>query len=119
MDISAIAAHNDLRTFMADQNRHETELAQFQSILEQAMANSVAIDRAAIRHAAEEFESFFLQKMFRAMRSTTLNENSFVPMSSAETIFTEMLDEEVSRSAAAAGGIGLADMIYRQMTKNF
>jgi len=56
--------------------------------------------------------------MFREMRRTTENEKTFMPKSNAERIFTEMLDEEMSNKAAAAGGFGLADMIYRQMTMN-
>ena len=74
----------------------------------------------AIRYAAETFESYFIQMMFREMRrsSETLNENSFIPRSQAERIFTEMLDEETAISAAANGGIGLADMIYNQMTRH-
>jgi len=115
------------RDFHTTQHTHEQTVGRFQEMFNQALearpaaadpnAGSV-VDRAALRHAAEMFESYFLQMMFREMRSTTLNENSFMPKSHAEKIFTDMLDEQVSKDAAAAGGMGLADMIYRQMTRH-
>ncbi|MCL2603169.1 MAG: rod-binding protein [Defluviitaleaceae bacterium] len=120
-----IGSYNaQFRDFAVSQNQHEAELGRFQNIFAQAVENRTnptsenAIDRAEIRHAAEMFESYFLQIMFREMRRTTLNENSFIPKSHAEKIFTEMMDEQVSKDAAAAGGIGLADMIYKQMTRH-
>jgi flagellar protein FlgJ len=118
------AANTQFRDFSMTQQRHESEIGRFQEIFNQAMENQAnpaegsVVDRAAIRQAAEMFESYFLQIMFREMRKTTLNENSFIPKSHAEKIFIEMMDEQVSKDAAAAGGIGLADMIYNQMTRH-
>jgi flagellar protein FlgJ len=107
------------------QQRHESEIGRFTTILNDAMERQLnpgtegsTVDRAELRHAAEMFESYFLQMMFREMRKTTVNENSFIPKSHAEKIFQEMLDEQVSKDAASAGGIGLADMIYKQMTRH-
>ncbi|MCL2203071.1 MAG: rod-binding protein [Defluviitaleaceae bacterium] len=119
------ASNTQLRDLAMTQQRHSSEIGRFQEMFAQAMDNRIdpshegtVLDRAAIRHAAEVFESYFIQMMFREMRKTTLNENSFIPKSHAEKIFTSMKDEEVSKQAAAAGGIGLADMIYRQMTRH-
>jgi len=119
------ASNAQFRDFAMTQQRQEAEIGQFQRILTNAMerqTNPVAdvpqINRAEIREAAEKFESYFINLMFREMRRTTqnFNEGSFIPQSHAERIFTEMLDEAVAEDAARAGGIGLADMIYRQMT---
>ena len=118
--VSGISNQADIgRSSIADMHRQTAELNRFQDVLTQAIESQEEQDRAAIRAAAEEFESFFIQMMFREMRNTTLNENSFIPRSNAEQIFTDMLDEEVARQSASSGGIGIADMIYRQMTKNF
>ena len=88
----------------------------FEDMLQSAQA---AQDYAAIRSASIEFESYFIQTMFREMRRTlTSDENSLIPRSHAEEIFQEMLDEQVARNAATVGGIGLADMIVRQFTQN-
>jgi len=96
-------------------------IEQFRAMMDAIVATDneeqMAENRAQIRAAAEMFESYFLQQLFSAMRSTTgFNENSLIPQSNAERIFTEMLDEEMANSAAQQGGVGLADMIYRQMT---
>ena len=107
--------------FTAAQHQHEADIARFQTLFNDALerrGEAEEIDRAAIRNAAEMFESYFINLMFREMRRTTENEHTFMPKSNAERIFTEMLDEEMSNQAAAAGGFGLADMIYRQMTMN-
>jgi flagellar protein FlgJ len=126
MDISGIS-NSQFRDFAVTQNRQEAEVNRFRDLLATAMEGQVGpnhegtvLDRAEIRNAAEMFESFFINMMFREMRRTSahLNENSFLPKSHAEKIFTEMMDEQVAENAARAGGIGIADMIYKQMTRH-
>ena len=130
MDISGITSNSNMHTSWADLQRRETDLSNFQSLLEEAIearnaaGNSdsdsvVAAHRAQIRQAAEMFEAYFLQVMFREMRRTGIDDDGFVPKSHAERIFTEMLDEQVATQAASSGGFGLADMLYAQMTRQF
>jgi len=95
----------------------ESKLSNFQTVFENIRDNPDA-DRAQMRQAAEMFEAFFLQMMFREMRSTNFNQEGLFARSHAENIFTEMLDETISDKAAAQGGFGLADMLYAQMTRN-
>lgn len=101
----------------------ENEFAQFQTIFEQAMERQDRAledsERAQIRKAAELFESYFLNLMFRNMRNVNFDEDGFIPRGNAERIFTEMLDEVIADKAAAQGGFGLADMLYAQMTQHF
>jgi flagellar protein FlgJ len=111
------ASNTQFRDFTAAHQRHETEINRFREIFDRA-TESQEVDRAAIRNAAEMFESYFLQLMFREMRKTSENERTFIPKSHAERIFTDMMDEEVAKNAASAGGVGLADMIYKQMTRH-
>jgi Rod binding domain-containing protein len=110
---------------MQVQNR-EDEFIRFQDILERVWASSEesreaveAHERAQIRKSAEMFESYFLNVMFRQMRSVNFNEDGFIPRGNAERIFTEMLDETIADKAATQGGFGLADMLYAQMTRQF
>lgn len=66
------------------------------------------------RKVAQDFEAMFIHQMFKAMRQT-------VPVASEENtdparrIFTEMMDEEVARLGSTQGGLGLADLVYRQL----
>ena len=125
MDITGIINTSDARATAMSDARHAAEIAEldrFREILAAAIADSeVALNErsAQIRKAAEAFESYFIQIMFREMRRTTFDEQGLFPRSNAERIFTDMLDEEIAKSAASGRGIGLADMIYRQMTRDF
>ena len=82
----------------------------FQAAMEAALQHN---DESGLKKACESFESYFLQIMFREMRST----GGFVAKSNAEMIFEDMLYEEYSKTAASMGGIGLADMMIRQLRR--
>ncbi|MCL2616096.1 MAG: rod-binding protein [Defluviitaleaceae bacterium] len=95
--------------------RMSQEQNSFEAALNNAQNDLQSLDDVQLRKATKEFEAFFLNMMFREMRSTVGNEHSFLPQSNAERVFQEMLDEEKARAATAAGGIGLADMMFRQI----
>ena len=75
-------------------------------------------ERQAIQEAAEAFESYFIQIMLREMRRTLSDDGGLIPRSQAERIFTDMLDEERAKEMARGGGIGLAQVIVQQMTRD-
>jgi flagellar protein FlgJ len=117
MDITGIMNH-EIRAFMNESQRHDATVSAFQSVLDRAMENRDAVEDKALREACESFESYFLQMMFREMRKTSFNaDNGFFTKSQAEKLFTDMMDEEVSKAAAKTGGIGLADMMYKQLSR--
>ncbi|MCL2171593.1 MAG: rod-binding protein [Defluviitaleaceae bacterium] len=74
-------------------------------------------DDAALWNAAVEFEAFFINMMFREMRNTVNREDGIIPMSMGEEVFQEKLDTEMSAAAARGNGIGLAQVIFRQMSR--
>ena len=86
----------------------------FKTALEAAVRQN---DDTQLRKACEGFESYFIQSMFREMRKTSLSTGGIFEKSNAEKIFEDMLYEEYSKTAAAKGGVGLADMMYRQLSK--
>jgi len=74
-------------------------------------------DDAALMAAAQEFETHFIQQLFRAMRSTVDTSNSLIPRSQTEEIFQDMVDEMTARNAVVGGGgVGLAQQIFNQIT---
>ena len=97
--------------------RMRQEIQGFEATLKNAASALESIEDTQLRRATIEFESFFLNMMFKEMRKTVGNEHSFLPQSNAERIFNEMLDEERAKAAANAGGIGLADMMYQQLRR--
>lgn len=75
-------------------------------------------DTSQIRRAAVEMESFFINQMFQALRNTVPEREGIFARSNAEKIFQDMLDEETANNLAQSGGIGIADIIYADMTRN-
>jgi len=78
--------------------------------------SALSQDDAALMHAAQEFEGYFLQMMFRAMRDTVHSDDGILPQSETQRIFQDMLDEQFAISASRGGGMGLAQQIFNQMT---
>ena len=74
-----------------------------------------AAEAVDIRKAAADFESVFINQMFQAMRKTVPQVGLFGQDSAGQT-FREMLDQEWSKSIAESGGMGLGEMLYRQLT---
>lgn len=122
MDISAISSTAGSRASSVAAQLQDSNVERFQSIMERAVNGESEQDlsRAQMREAAEMFEAHFLQMMFRQMRATNLNEDGFFSRNNAENIWTDMLDEVMADQASQTnGGMGLADMIYRQMTLRY
>lgn len=70
--------------------------------------------RQGLREAASEFESLFINQMLKSMRET-ITKSELFHGGNAEEIYTSMLDAELSKNMARSGGIGLADMLLRQL----
>jgi Rod binding domain-containing protein len=67
-----------------------------------------------LREACEGFEAIFLQKMWKQMRQTV--PKGYLDSKDAE-MYQSMFDIELSKKMASAGGIGLADMLYEQLSQ--
>ena len=70
----------------------------------------------ALREACEGFEAMFLSMMYKQMRATVPEGGLFGKKSNALEIFEDMRDAEMMNAAAKSGGIGIADMMYQQLT---
>ena len=71
-----------------------------------------------LRDVSQMYEKHFLGEMLKAMRST-VHEGGFIQSNQAEKIFKEQLDQEYVEKWGAQGGIGLADLIYKQMVDKY
>ncbi len=67
-----------------------------------------------LKEACKGFETMFLQMMYRQMRKT-VPENAMFKKSNAMNIFEDMRDSELMKQTADGGGVGLADLIYKQL----
>lgn len=67
-----------------------------------------------LKNVSQLYEKQFLREMLKAMRGT-VSEGGFMPANNAEKIFREQLDQEYVEKWGDRGGIGLADMIHKQL----
>ena len=70
-------------------------------------------DDVKLKKTCQDLEAVFLNMMMADMRKTVQKSN--LVDSSKEEIMRSMLDSEMTKDMAKAGGIGLADMMYRQL----
>lgn len=67
---------------------------------------------AKLKSACADFESIFMQQMLKEMRKT-VKKTGMVHGGQAEEIFSDMLDEERSKTME----IGLGDILFMQLSK--
>ena len=77
----------------------------------------VAQRNQEIKDASVQLEALLLKMMYNEMWKTVPKDELFGE-SNAMDIYRDMYNEELTKKAAEGGGIGLADYIYKQLTKN-
>lgn len=71
-----------------------------------------------LREVSNMYEKHFLGEMMKAMRGT-VHESGFIQQNNGEKIFREQLDSEYVNKWGEKGGIGLSDLIYKQLVDKF
>lgn len=71
-----------------------------------------------LKKACQDFESIFVNYMMKQMRQT-VTKSSVMGTSQAEKLYTSMLDNEIAKNVSQARGIGLASILYEQMSGIF
>ena len=75
-------------------------------------------EKARLKKACKEFESILISYMFKSMRDTVqksglLDESETSP----ENMFRSMFDAEVAKEMCMKNNLGLAELLYRQLTE--
>ncbi len=70
---------------------------------------------SAKHEVAQQFEALFIQTMLKNMRAASIGDS--LTNSDQVELYQEMMDKQLSVSMAKAGGIGLADMIEKQLNQ--
>ena len=71
-------------------------------------------DEIQLQKACSEMESLFLNHLLQKMRST-IEKSDLFGGGQTEELYTSMLDGEIARNLAKAGGIGLAGVLQQQL----
>lgn len=70
---------------------------------------------AALKAVAQQFESIFTGMLLKSMREATPQESMFD--SEQSRLYTQLYDQQLSQKLSAGKGIGLADMMVKQLTR--
>ncbi len=84
--------------------------------LEGLKKGAKADDPKAIRAAAQQFESLFTDMMLKSMREA--NPGSGLGDSQESELYQGMYDQQIAVQMSQGKGIGLADMLVQQLTRN-
>lgn len=84
--------------------------------LESLKRSVKADDPKAIRAAAQQFESLFTTMMLKSMREAKVGQG--LGESSQSDLYQDMYDQQVALKVAQGRGLGLADMLVQQLTRN-
>jgi peptidoglycan hydrolase FlgJ len=70
-------------------------------------------EEGAVRAAARQFETLLLDMMLKSMRETVPGDSLFD--NEGSRMFTSLLDQQFARGIAEQGGLGLADLLVKQL----
>ena len=71
-------------------------------------------DPAVLRDVANQFEALFVQQMLKSMRDASLGD-PLLGNSDQHEMYQEMMDQQLAVEMSSGKGIGLADMLVRQL----
>ena len=87
-----------------------TDFSQFVDLRRMAGQN----DRAALEEVAGQFEALFIQTLLKNMREASLGDG-LLGKDQAHEMYEGMLDQQLSVEMASGKGIGIAEMLVRQL----
>lgn len=74
-------------------------------------------DKQALKKVCQDFESIMLNMMYKQMKAS-IPKSGLLNEDSGKEIFDSMLDDKLMENASKSGTVGLADMMYKQLSKN-
>ncbi|WP_394202896.1 flagellar assembly peptidoglycan hydrolase FlgJ [Marinagarivorans algicola] len=73
----------------------------------------------ALQQVAKQFESMFVSILFKGMRqANAVFEKGNMGHSNAEKMYRDMYDQQLSLNISQSRGLGIADVVYRQLKGN-
>lgn len=118
MQIDGISSPGVINQVISAKNKADGKFAdELAAAAKEAKAAKDAKDDAKLKNACRDFEAMFLNLMYTKMRET-VPENSLFGSSNGEKILQSMLDTEMTNNMAKAGGVGMAAMMYKQLSAN-
>jgi|GEM_PF-691501 len=111
MKVDSASAVSGYYETTAQDQKTAADADAFKTQLEAAAASQ---DTKSLKEACQQFEAFFVNMMFKEMR-TSIGDGGLTEKSFARSTFEGMLDDEMSTKISEAGGIGIADLLYKNL----
>ncbi|MGE4543803.1 MAG: rod-binding protein [Pedobacter sp.] len=83
----------------------------------QNIASSKKDEAAGLRKSCQDFEAVMLKTMLKEMRST-VPKDGLLDEGSDREMFQDLMDQEVAVQMSRNQGIGIAESLYKQLSKN-
>ncbi|NLJ75121.1 MAG: flagellar biosynthesis protein FlgJ [Firmicutes bacterium] len=82
----------------------------------ESLADKKSTSQKALQEAAEQFEALFIYQLLTEMRKT-VPEADLLGDRKGEKLFQSLLDQEIADHSARNQSLGLAKLIYEQMSR--
>lgn len=100
---------------MSQSPQFYTELNQLNDLRRKANVD----EQAALKEVAQQFEQIFLSMMLKSMRDANASFGEDNPFNSNQTrFFQDMYDQQLTLELAGSSGLGLADVMVRQLSQH-
>ena len=101
---------NNTSTLNASAQSNAYDFSEFTKLKKESKDHSPE----ALKQVAKQFEALFLNNILKSMRSAKLAEGAFE--SDQSDTYNQMYDQQLSVHLAGKPGVGLADLIVKQLT---
>ncbi len=81
----------------------------------QGLKKASQAEKRRLKAACQGFEAIFLHEMLKSMRRT-IPKSGLLDGGLRDRIYESMFDEAVSKSLSRRGALGIADMLYNQLS---
>lgn len=115
MDITSIQSVVDLQKDLTKQNNKITD-TDFSKTLQKAMEEQ---NTDELKESCKQIESYMLSYVFKQMKDCMLTGDGITEKGDYEEMFEDNMIETLCESMVEAGGIGLADSMYKQMLSTY
>lgn len=116
MDIGKISSNmTDEYTNNASDSIKQASDDSFAKRLESASQSS---NDKELKAVCQEFEAIMLDMMYKQMKATVVK-SDLIEEDPGTAIFESMQDEELMKQASKTGTLGLADSLYKQLSKQY
>ena len=113
--VSSISGINNNMDINLNASKTKAEQTGFEDILQQVQGEK---DEKKLMEACRNLESVFVNMMFKQMQNT-VEKTGLVDGGFGEEIYNDMLTEKYSEEATKGKGLGLAQVMFKQLSKNY